>query len=154
MVSEGLDIIVAGSSFGCGSSREEAPRAIKGVGVKAVIARSFAFIYSRNQPNLALLGIVISDEEFYKGLSEGTGLTIILGRNVVVREDIKREFPFQLSDMEQALVFGGGVSELFRKAGTHLFRKMLSKSSSRHTSSCGEGQNCTTSARNTSELSW
>lgn len=52
-VKEG-DIIVAGKNFGCGSSREHAPLAIKGCGVKAVIARSFAAIFFRNAINIGL----------------------------------------------------------------------------------------------------
>jgi homoaconitate hydratase len=46
---EGYNIVVGGIGFGSGSSREEAPRALKGAGIKAVIAKSFAYIYSRNQ---------------------------------------------------------------------------------------------------------
>jgi len=52
-VKEG-DIIVAGKNFGCGSSREHAPLAIKGCGIKAVIARSFAGIFFRNAINIGL----------------------------------------------------------------------------------------------------
>lgn len=48
-VKEGYNIVVGGKGFGSGSSREEAPRALKGAGVKAVIAKSYAYIYSRNQ---------------------------------------------------------------------------------------------------------
>ena len=48
------DIIVAGSNFGCGSSREHAPIAIKGVGISAVIATSFANIFYRNAINIGL----------------------------------------------------------------------------------------------------
>ncbi|EXJ70643.1 uncharacterized protein A1O5_06714 [Cladophialophora psammophila CBS 110553] len=53
----GLNIVVAGNAFGCGSSREEAPRALKGSGVKAVIAKSFAFIYSRNHQTWRCWGL-------------------------------------------------------------------------------------------------
>ena len=127
MVDEGYDIIVAGHAFGCGSSREEAPRAIKGAGVKAVIARSFAFIYSRNQPSLALLGIVILDDKFYEGQTEGTNLTIDLGRKVVERQDTAAVFPFQLSTIEEALVTGGGVGEMYKQIGVPLFRLLLQK---------------------------
>ncbi len=49
---KGFDIVVAGVGFGSGSSREEAPRALKGSGVKAVIAKSYAYIYGRNQVRL------------------------------------------------------------------------------------------------------
>ncbi len=48
------DIIVAGRNFGCGSSREHAPLAIKGCGVAAVIAKSFAAIFFRNSINIGL----------------------------------------------------------------------------------------------------
>lgn len=48
------DIIVAGDNFGCGSSREHAPRALLGLGISAVIAKSFARIFYRNSINLAL----------------------------------------------------------------------------------------------------
>lgn len=49
------DIVVAGNNFGCGSSRESAVLALKGSGVKAVIASSFAFIFFRNAINNGLL---------------------------------------------------------------------------------------------------
>ncbi len=48
------DIIVAGENFGCGSSREHAPRAIKGRGISLVIAKSFARIFFRNAINIGL----------------------------------------------------------------------------------------------------
>jgi methanogen homoaconitase small subunit len=48
------DIIVAGSNFGSGSSREQAPRALKGAGVAVVVARSFARIFYRNAINVGL----------------------------------------------------------------------------------------------------
>lgn len=52
--SEAGDFIVAGINFGCGSSREQAPLAIKGAGVAGVIARSFARIFFRNAVNVGL----------------------------------------------------------------------------------------------------
>ena len=48
------DFIVAGKNFGCGSSREHAPIAIKGCGIQAVIAESFARIFYRNSTNVGL----------------------------------------------------------------------------------------------------
>jgi len=48
------DVIVAGRNFGCGSSREQAPRALKEVGIAAVIAESFARIFFRNAINIGL----------------------------------------------------------------------------------------------------
>ncbi len=59
------DILVGGENFGCGSSREHAPWAIKGAGVSCVIARSFARIFYRNAINIGLPIL-----ECYEGLSE------------------------------------------------------------------------------------
>ena len=53
MVTEG-DVLVAGENFGCGSSREHAPLAIKACGIRAVIAKSFARIFYRNAFNIGL----------------------------------------------------------------------------------------------------
>jgi len=55
------DFIVAGENFGCGSSREHAPLALKATGIEAVIAKSFARIFFRNATNLALKVIECKD---------------------------------------------------------------------------------------------
>ena len=55
------DIIVATKNFGCGSSREQAPGVLKALGVKAVIAKSFARIFFRNAINIGLPAIVCKD---------------------------------------------------------------------------------------------
>jgi methanogen homoaconitase small subunit len=70
------DIIVADENFGCGSSREQAPVAIKHAGVSAVIAKSFARIFYRNAINIGL-PVIVADIKVNKGdvlkidLSEG-----------------------------------------------------------------------------------
>ena len=55
------DIMVGGKNFGCGSSREQAPGVLKALGVKAVIAKSFARIFYRNAINIGLPAIVCKD---------------------------------------------------------------------------------------------
>ena len=57
------DFVVAGSNFGCGSSREHAPLGLKGAGVKAVVASSFARIFFRNSINIGLPLFVSADVE-------------------------------------------------------------------------------------------
>ena len=55
------DFVVGGENFGCGSSREQAPGVLKALGVKAVIAKSFARIFFRNAINIGLPAIVCKD---------------------------------------------------------------------------------------------
>lgn len=57
------DIIVAGKNFGCGSSREHAPLALKGCGIQAVIAKSFAAIFFRNAINLGLIFLELPEAD-------------------------------------------------------------------------------------------
>lgn len=60
------DIIVAGRNFGCGSSREHAPLAIKGCGISAVISKSFARIFFRNSINIGLPLIEIENTDEFQ----------------------------------------------------------------------------------------
>ena len=60
------DVIVAGRNFGCGSSREHAPLAIKTAGISCVIAKSFARIFYRNAINIGL-PIIVCDGDFHNG---------------------------------------------------------------------------------------
>jgi 3-isopropylmalate/(R)-2-methylmalate dehydratase small subunit len=61
-VKEG-DVIIAGRNFGCGSSREHAPLALIGAGVKVVVAQSFARIFFRNAINVGVLPLVCHDSD-------------------------------------------------------------------------------------------
>lgn len=67
------DIIVAGENFGCGSSREHAPVAIKGCGISAVVAKSFARIFLRNSINI---GLPIIETPFADRISQGDVIEI------------------------------------------------------------------------------
>ncbi len=75
------DIIVAGSNFGSGSSREHAPLALKGAGVQVVIAQSFARIFFRNAINIGLLPLVCPDTG---GIGDGESATVDLDGNALI----------------------------------------------------------------------
>ena len=78
-INEG-DIIVAGKNFGCGSSREQAPEIIKQLGVRCVIAKSFARIFFRNAINNGLL--LIEQGELYDNVAEGDTIDVTVGEKI------------------------------------------------------------------------
>ncbi|GES65506.1 aconitase family protein [Aspergillus terreus] len=125
-VKDGCNIVVAGKAFGCGSSREQAVMALLGCGVQCVIAESFAFIFQRNMPNLGLLGITMTDEEFYEDAQNGAEISIDFNSSVVCVGD--KRFRFELSQMEQKLFQYGGIASAFQKFGKRLFERMTSQS--------------------------
>ncbi len=71
------DILVAGKNFGCGSSREQAPEIIKALGIKCVIAKSFARIFFRNSINNGLL--LIEQDSLCDQVEEGDEITVAIG---------------------------------------------------------------------------
>ncbi len=75
------DFVVAAENFGCGSSREQAPSVLKALGVKAVIARSFARIFYRNAINIGLPVIVCKD--LYDHVSDGDEMELSLTDGIV-----------------------------------------------------------------------
>ncbi len=102
------DIIVAKENFGCGSSREHAPIAIKGAGVSVVIAKSFARIFYRNAFNTGL-PILIAPEAV-DGITEGDELTVDLATGKIV--DLSNGATYQaqpLPPFMQELVAAGGL---------------------------------------------
>jgi len=68
------DIIVAGENFGCGSSREHAPLAIKGAGISCIVAKSFARIFYRNAINIGLP--ILECAEAVDSAQKGDKLTV------------------------------------------------------------------------------
>jgi len=101
------DIIVAGKNFGCGSSREHAPVAIKGVGISCVIAKSFARIFYRNSINIGLPILEIADTDQIKAGDE-LEVNLIKGeiKNITQNKIYKSEsFP----EFMQELVNAGGL---------------------------------------------
>lgn len=77
---ESGDIIVGGENFGCGSSREQAPEVVKALGVRAVIAKSFARIFFRNAINNGLL--LIECRELPDEVLEGDTISVTVGEKI------------------------------------------------------------------------
>jgi len=86
------DIIVAGRNFGCGSSREQAPAALKHLGVAALIAESFAGLFYRNALNLGLPALVCSGA---KRIRHGDRLSIDYASNQVFDLTLDERLPFE-----------------------------------------------------------
>jgi 3-isopropylmalate/(R)-2-methylmalate dehydratase small subunit len=107
------DIIVAGNNFGCGSSREHAPIAIKGCGISLVIANSFARIFFRNSINIGLPILELNDSQ---KINEGDELEIDLAKGEVrnlTQNSIYKSQSF--ADFMQDLIHSGGLMQWIRR---------------------------------------
>ncbi|MFB0520764.1 MAG: 3-isopropylmalate dehydratase small subunit, partial [Desulfatiglandales bacterium] len=84
------DVIVAGENFGCGSSREHAPLAIKSAGISGIIAKSFARIFYRNAFNIGLP--ILECKEASASIEEGNRVSVNLATGEIVNLDTGEEF--------------------------------------------------------------
>ena len=108
------DIMVAGWNFGCGSSREQAPEVIKALGIRCVIAGSYARIFFRNAINNGLL--LIENADLAADVKEGDEITVRVGEAILYKG---REYP--ISPLPQNLLdileAGGLVKAMQRLNG-------------------------------------
>lgn len=113
------DIIVAGKNFGCGSSREHAPAAIKAAGISCVIAKSFARIFFRNAFNTGLP--ILESDEAAVDLSQGDIASVYLYDGIIRNETSGRIFQVNPVPefMQQLLREGGLVPYLRKKVRRH-----------------------------------
>lgn len=110
IIEEG-DIIVAGKNFGCGSSREQAPEVLIALGIKCIIAKSFARIFFRNSINNGLL--LIENEDFPDDCKEGSLVEVELNKNIIYEE---KEYKIQpLPDNLMSIINEGGLVESMKK---------------------------------------
>lgn len=104
------DIIVAGKNFGCGSSREHAPIAIKAAGIQAVIAKSFARIFYRNAFNIGLP--IFESVEASKGIREGDEAEIDADKGIIRNLTSREEYTAKpIPPFMQELIAAGGLIE-------------------------------------------
>lgn len=108
------DIITAGQNFGCGSSREHAPIAIKASGISLVIAKSFARIFYRNAINIGLA--IVECPEAAENISEGDKVEADMDNGIIRNLTTGQEFkaaPFP--DFVQKIIENGGLMESIAK---------------------------------------
>lgn len=102
------DIIVAGSNFGCGSSREHTPYAIRAAGVSCVIAESFARIFFRNSINIGLP--IFESPEAAAEIRDGDVLRVDIDRARIVNVTSGREYSaLPLSNEIREIIADGGL---------------------------------------------
>lgn len=112
------DILVAGENFGCGSSREQAPQALKTAGFHAVAAKSFARIFYRNAFNIGML-LVECDTGF---IDDGDTLELDIENGRL--KDVSKGLSFDIKpvpNVMKKLLEDGGVIEHFKKYGGFKF---------------------------------
>ena len=108
------DVIVAGKNFGCGSSREQAPEIIKALGIKAVVARSFARIFYRNSINNGLL--LIENPDLREDVTEGDTIEVAVGEKITLNG---KEYPIASlpENLLEILNAGGLVKAMHKRNG-------------------------------------
>jgi 3-isopropylmalate/(R)-2-methylmalate dehydratase small subunit len=109
------DIIVAGKNFGCGSSREHAPVAIKAAGISCVIAESFARIFFRNSINIGLP--IVECPQAAKKISAGDMVTIDTVKGIIRNLKRKEDYRFEKYPpfMQKIIRAGGRIEQIKKK---------------------------------------
>ena len=101
------DIIVAGDNFGCGSSREHAPIALKAAGVAAIIAPTFARIFYRNSFNM---GLPIFELPQSAEISEGDEVSVDMNNGTITNKTTSKTYDFTpIPAFMQELIDAGGL---------------------------------------------
>ncbi|RCW78130.1 3-isopropylmalate/(R)-2-methylmalate dehydratase small subunit [Halanaerobium sp. DL-01] len=107
-------IIFAEENFGCGSSREHAPFAIKGAGVKAVVAKSFARIFFRNAINLGLT--VIESPEAVNDVEKGDKIKINADKGKIYNKTKNKNYDFSpFPKIIKEILMADGVTGYFKE---------------------------------------
>ena len=108
------DIMVAEENFGCGSSREHAPMAIKGAGVSVVIAKSFARIFYRNAINTGLP--LLESAEAVDGISTGDTVSVDTDAGTITNETTKQTYQAKpYPEFMRELIKAGGLINYIKK---------------------------------------
>ena len=108
------DFIVGGENFGCGSSREHAPIAIKAAGISAVIAKSFARIFYRNCINIGLP--IMESKEAASEINQSDEIEVDLASGTIKNLTSKKEYKAQpFPEFMQNIINAGGLIAYLKK---------------------------------------
>lgn len=103
--------------------------ALSGIGIEAVLARSYSFIFNRNMRTLGLLGFTITDEAFYEAVADGEEIEVnVASQRVAVAGKV---FRFELSDIERELIARRGAVEGYKLLGRDLWEQLTKSKSDR-----------------------
>lgn len=104
------DIVVGGKNFGCGSSREHAPLALKTAGVSCVIAKSFARIFYRNSINIGFA--ILECEEAAEDIDEGNQVEIDFDKGIIYNITKNHQYKAEpFPEFMQKIIASGGLVE-------------------------------------------
>lgn len=112
-----FDIIIGGSNFGCGSSREHAPFALQKAGIKAIIAESYARIFYRNSVDGGFLIPYEAYEKLNQKIKTGDELEINIEQNSLKNLTQNENYPLKPLGDVLPIVEAGGLFEYARKSG-------------------------------------
>lgn len=107
------DVLVAGKNFGCGSSREQAPLALKYSGISAVLAKSFARIFYRNAINVGVPALICDTS----CICDGDEISVDMDHGIVTingNEELKCQ---AFSPVMQSILSAGGLTPFLREKG-------------------------------------
>lgn len=114
------DIVAAGRNFGCGSSREQAPIAIKYAGIGAILAKSYSRIFFRNAINQGIPAFLCDT----KDIGQGDTVIIDLKKNSAKLLDRRKTIPLvPLSPVMLDILKEGGLVEYLKKYGTYILSR-------------------------------
>ncbi len=106
------DFVVAGENFGCGSSREHAPLALKATGIEAVVAKSFARIFFRNAVNIGLRVVECRDAD---RMDDGDEIEVDYNKGVIVNKTKGEKYSISpMPDFLKEIVDKGGLVNFAR----------------------------------------
>ena len=121
------DIMVAGLNFGCGSSREHAPIAIKASGISLVIAKSFARIHVANLINFGIVPMTLENEADYDKIAESDNISIENFRDAIASSDsatlvdktsgVSVTLKLTLTERQRKILLAGGLLNYTKERG-------------------------------------